>query len=40
MGERQRLARGDSYLTKQDSSIFWQVAKAYVQNSVFNVVEP
>ena len=39
-GQTHRLDPGDSYLIKQDSSIFWHVAKAYVQNSFFNGVEP
>jgi uncharacterized protein len=39
-GRTQRLDPGDSYLIKQGSSVFWHVAKAYVQKSFFNVVEP
>ena len=39
-GQTHRLDPGDSYLIKQDSSIFWHVAKAHVQKSFFSVVEP
>ena len=39
-GQTHRLDPGDSYLIKQNSSIFWHVAKAHVQKSFFNVVEP
>ena len=39
-GRTHRLDPGDSYLIKQDSSIFWHVARAHVQKSFFNVVEP
>ena len=39
-GQTHRLDRGDSYLIKQDSSILWQVDRAHVQKSFFNVVEP
>ena len=38
-GQTATLGRGDSYLIKQDSSIFWQVARSFVQKSFFNVVE-
>ena len=38
-GQTARLRPGDSYLIKQDSSIFWHVARSFVQKSFFNVVE-
>ena len=38
-GQTVRLLPGDSYLIKQDSLIFWQVARNFVQKSFFNVVE-
>jgi uncharacterized protein len=38
-GQTVRLSPGDSYLIKQDSVIFWQVARSFVQKSFFNVVE-
>ena len=40
VGQTHRLAPGDSYLIKQDSSILWQVDRAQVQKSFFSVVEP
>ena len=38
-GQTVRLLPGDSYLIKQDSLIFWQVARNFVQKSFFSVVE-
>ena len=38
-GQTARLLPGDSYLIKQDTSIFWHVARSFVQKSFFNVVE-
>lgn len=38
-GQTHRLKPGDSYLIKQDSSIFWRVARTHVQKSFLNVVE-
>jgi uncharacterized cupin superfamily protein len=38
-GQIQRLDPGDSYLIRQDSSIFWHVERSPVQKSFFNVVE-
>jgi len=38
-GQIARLLPGDSYLIKQDSSIFWHVARSFVQKSFFSVVE-
>jgi len=37
-GQTARLLPGDSYLIQQDSSIFWHVARSFVQKSFFNVV--
>jgi len=38
-GQTADLLPGDSYLITQDSSIFWHVARSFVQKSFFNVVE-
>jgi len=38
-GQTATLHPGDSYLIKQDSLIFWHVARNFVQKSFFNVVE-
>jgi uncharacterized cupin superfamily protein len=38
-GQTARLLPGDSYLIKQDSAIFWHVARGFVQKSFFNVVD-
>jgi len=38
-GQTVRLLPGDSYLIKQDSLIFWEVARSFVQKSFFNVVD-
>src|SRR5438309_1338574 len=38
-GQTATLGRGDSYLIKQDSLIFWHVARPFVQKSFFNVVK-
>ncbi len=37
-GKEHRFDPGDSYLIRQDSSIFWHVARSRVQKSFFNVV--
>ncbi len=38
-GQTARLLPGDSYLIKQDSLIYWSVARNFVQKSFFSVVE-
>ena len=38
-GQTVSLLPGDSYLIKQDSLIFWHVARNFVQKSFFSVVE-
>lgn len=38
-GQIHRLDPGDSYLIRQESTIFWHVAESRVQKSFFNVVE-
>lgn len=38
-GQTATLRPGDSYLIKQDSVIYWRVARGFVQKSFFNVVE-
>jgi uncharacterized protein len=38
-GQTVTLLPGDSYLIKQDSLIYWHVARSFVQKSFFNVVE-
>jgi uncharacterized cupin superfamily protein len=38
-GQTARLLPGDSYLIQQDSAIFWQVARGFVQKSFFNIVD-
>ena len=38
-GQTATLGPGDSYLIKQDSLIFWHVARRFVQKSFFNVAE-